>query len=56
VTYAALTPEGEQALADALPVHVLGVAEHFGRHLSDEEAKTLAAVFGRMVPSSDDAC
>lgn len=57
VTYAALTPQGERALADALPIHVQGIADHFGRHLSEEEAKTLAAVFGRMVPSSDgDAC
>jgi DNA-binding MarR family transcriptional regulator len=58
VTYAALTPEGEQALADALPVHVLGIAEHFGRHLSDEEAKTIAAALGRMapVPDGQDVC
>lgn len=57
VTYAALTPQGERALADALPVHFLGIAEHFGRHLSDEEAKTLTAVFHRMVSSPEgDAC
>lgn len=47
--YAALTPEGEHTLAEALPVHVQGIATHFGRHLDDEEAKTLAAAFGRMV-------
>jgi DNA-binding MarR family transcriptional regulator len=55
--YATLTPEGERALAEALPVHVQGIANHFGRHLSDEEAKTLATAFGRMVSSPDgDAC
>ncbi|HEY3097238.1 MAG TPA: MarR family transcriptional regulator [Acidimicrobiia bacterium] len=56
--YATLTPEGEQALAEALPVHVQGIAQHFGRHLSDDEAKTLAAAFGRMLsfPEGDNAC
>jgi DNA-binding MarR family transcriptional regulator len=56
-SYATLTAEGEQVLAEALPVHVQGIANHFGRHLSEQEAKTLAAAFGRMVPSTDeDAC
>jgi len=56
--YATLTPEGEQALAEALPVHFAGIANHFGRHIGDEEAKTLAAAFGRMVssPDGDEAC
>src|SRR5215204_5225584 len=44
--YAALTPEGTRALKRARPFHLRGVAEHFGRHLSDEEAKTIAAVLG----------
>ena len=56
-SYATLTTEGEQVLAEALPVHVQGIADHFGRHLSEEEAKTLAAALGRMVASTDgDAC
>jgi DNA-binding MarR family transcriptional regulator len=56
--YAALTPEGTRALKRARPVHLRGVAEHFARHLSDEEAKTLAAALGRMStsPEGDDAC
>jgi DNA-binding MarR family transcriptional regulator len=56
--YAALTPEGARALKKARPVHLRGVAEHFARHLSDEEAKTLAAALGRMStsPEGDDAC
>jgi DNA-binding MarR family transcriptional regulator len=56
--YAALTTEGKRALARARPVHLRGVAEHFGRHLSDEEAKMLAAALGRMAPTpdGDDAC
>jgi DNA-binding MarR family transcriptional regulator len=56
--YAALTPEGTRALERARPFHLRGVADHFGRHLSDEEAKTIAAALGRMAPLPDgeDAC
>src|SRR6266536_4710860 len=56
--YAALTTKGKRTLAKARPVHLRGVAEHFGRHLSDEEAKTLATALGRMAPTPDgeDAC
>jgi DNA-binding MarR family transcriptional regulator len=52
--YAVLTPEGEKALQNALPVHLRGIAEHFARHLSEREAKTLSAALGRLVPSRDD--
>ncbi|MDQ6854515.1 MAG: MarR family transcriptional regulator [Actinomycetota bacterium] len=56
-SYATLTPEGKRALNRALPVHLRGIEEHFGRHLSCDEAKTLAAALGRMVSSQDgDAC
>jgi hypothetical protein len=40
-----------------MPVHFRGIEEHFGRHLSCDEAKTLATTLGRMVSSQDaDAC
>ena len=51
--YATLTTEGKRAYRQARPVHLRGVAEHFGRHLSDAEAKTLATALGRMFPSPD---
>jgi len=56
--YATITPAGKRALAKARPVHLRGVAEHFARHLTDDDAKTLAAALGRMVPdgSDGDAC
>jgi DNA-binding MarR family transcriptional regulator len=56
--YATLTAKGKRALAQARPVHLRGVAEHFGRHLSDDEAKTLAAALGRMAtsPDGEDTC
>jgi DNA-binding MarR family transcriptional regulator len=53
--YTTITPVGKRALAKARPVHLRGVAEHFGRHLTDEEAKTLAAALGRIVQDGD-AC
>jgi DNA-binding MarR family transcriptional regulator len=56
-SYATLTAEGKRALKQAKPVHFRGIAEHFARHLSCAEAKTLAAALGRMAPSRDgDAC
>lgn len=56
--YATITPSGKRALVKARPVHLRGVAEHFARHLDDEEAKTLAAALGRMLPdgADDDGC
>jgi DNA-binding MarR family transcriptional regulator len=54
--YAALTPEGKRVLKQARPAHLRGVAEHFARHLSDDEAKTLTAALGRMAPPDDLTC
>ncbi|HYV59091.1 MAG TPA: MarR family transcriptional regulator, partial [Acidimicrobiia bacterium] len=56
--YATITPAGKRALAKARPVHLRGVAEHFARHLTDDDAKTLAAALGRMARdgSDGDAC
>lgn len=45
---AVLTPEGDRALHEAAPVHVRGIEEHFGRHVSDEEAAVVLDVFERL--------
>lgn len=45
---AVLTPEGKEALRRAAPVHVRGIEEHFGRHVSDEEAAVVRDVFDRV--------
>lgn len=45
---AVLTPEGKEALRRAAPVHLRGIEEHFGRHVSDEEAAVVRAVFDRV--------
>lgn len=39
--YAALTDEGLEALRKTWPLYARGIAEHFGRHLSDEEVEML---------------
>lgn len=46
---AVITPAGRARLRSAAPVHLRGVEEHFGRHLTDEEADVLANVLGRVL-------
>ena len=46
--FAALTDEGRAALRRAWPVYARGIAAHFARHLGDEEARLLTAVFERI--------
>jgi MarR family transcriptional regulator, 2-MHQ and catechol-resistance regulon repressor len=43
-----LTDTGEQVFRDAAQVHVVGIRERFGAHMSAEEAKVIADVFGRI--------
>jgi len=40
-TYAVLTPVGAACLRDATGVHLLGVADHFDRHLSETDVRAL---------------
>ena len=47
-SFAVLTPRGEQAFRAAAPVHLDGVQRHFGRHLTEAEAKTLARAFEKI--------
>ena len=47
--HAVITSAGRSQLRSAAPVHLRGVARHFGRHLSDEEADVLADVLGRVL-------
>ncbi len=39
--YAVLTEVGLEALRTTWPIYARGIAEHFGRHLTDEEVKVL---------------
>ncbi|WP_410573564.1 MarR family winged helix-turn-helix transcriptional regulator [Amycolatopsis sp. cmx-4-61] len=47
-TQVVLTPAGLAALEKAWPTHVRGVERFFAEHVSREEARTLAEVFGRI--------
>jgi len=46
--YASLSDEGLEALRSAWPVYARGIAEHFGRHLSDEEVEVIDRAFRRV--------
>lgn len=46
--YAVLTDAGAAALRRTWPTYARGIAAHFARHLSDDEAWTVAATLGRV--------
>jgi len=46
---AVITPAGRSRLKAAAPVHLRGVEEHFGSHLSNEEADIVASALGRVL-------
>ena len=47
-TMAVLTAKGRTALRRAAPVHERGIQEHFARHITDAEARTIRAAFRRL--------
>src|SRR5215218_1785227 len=47
--YARLTDRGFEVVADATPTHVAGVKQRFLEHLSDEQTKQLAAIWGAVL-------
>jgi len=49
-----LTAEGQELLARARPTHLAGVRERFVRHFSEEELRTLAEFWERVLPGSAD--
>jgi DNA-binding MarR family transcriptional regulator len=46
--YAALTPDGRHRFRRAAPVHLRGIEEHFGRHLSAAEQETMKRALERV--------
>ncbi len=50
--YAALTERGMEALRTAWPIYARGIAEHFGRHLTDEEVEVLDRAFSRILSAA----
>lgn len=47
-TYVALTPRGEEVFKEAGRVHLRGINEHVGSHLTDDELAQLGALLGRL--------
>jgi DNA-binding MarR family transcriptional regulator len=47
-SFAVLTDEGARMRERMWPVYAKGIAEHFGAHVSDEEAKILSRALGRV--------
>jgi DNA-binding MarR family transcriptional regulator len=50
--YAVLTDQGYQALRAAWPIYARGIAQHFSRHLTEEEVQTLSEVFQRLLTAA----
>lgn len=48
-TFVQLTPAGLGRLREAAPVHLRGVQEHFGAHLSDADTRALATALRKVV-------
>ena len=48
-SYAVLTDSGRQAMRDAAPVYLAGIAAHFTSRLSDDELRILQSALTRVV-------
>lgn len=53
--YAVLTPAGKLTLHRTWPAYARGIAAHFARHLSDDEARVIAGALGRVRATPDQA-
>ena len=51
-SYAAISEEGRSMLRRMWPVYAAGIAEHFGRHLTDDEARAVATALGRVADAA----
>ncbi|HLT21172.1 MAG TPA: MarR family transcriptional regulator [Thermomicrobiales bacterium] len=50
--YAVLTEEGLEAMREAWPVYGRSIVESFALHISEDEARTLADVFQRIIAAN----
>lgn len=51
-SYAAITDEGRAVLRRMWPVYAAGIAEHFGEHLTDDEARAIVTALGRVADAA----
>jgi hypothetical protein len=49
VVYAAITPKGRRVLKEATPAFLAGIEEHFARHLSDADVRTLRKLLRKLL-------
>ncbi len=47
-TFVMLTPRGEEVFREAGHIHLRGIDEHVGSHLTDDELAQLAALLGKL--------
>lgn len=52
-SFAVLTEEGAEMRRRMWPVYARGIAEHFGRHLTDDETRVLTKALKRVSGTSD---
>jgi DNA-binding MarR family transcriptional regulator len=52
--FAVLTKKGLDALRTTWPVYAGGIAEHFARHLTDEEVEVIGRALGRVLDAARD--
>jgi DNA-binding MarR family transcriptional regulator len=52
--FAAMTPEGRARFRRAAPVHLRGIEEHFGRHLTSTEHETMKRALERVAAAAAD--
>ncbi|MGH9024532.1 MAG: MarR family winged helix-turn-helix transcriptional regulator [Acidimicrobiia bacterium] len=52
--FVAMTAAGRDRFRGAAPVHLRGIEEHFGRHLSADEHRTVKGVLERVAAAPDD--
>ncbi len=50
--YAVLTEEGLEALRRTWPTYARGIAEHFGRHLTDGETRVLTEALSKVLAAA----
>ena len=51
-SFAVLTDEGAEMRKRMWPVYARGIAEHFGKHLDDEEARVLTGALKRVLDAA----
>lgn len=52
-TLAAITPTGRRKARAAAPVYLAGIANHFARHLNEDELATIAAALERVQSAAE---